>query len=846
MNSEGYPSRSSKVQCGFQINCNFPGFRTILNWLMVVVAAMSLTSIVLTPAWAKNGDLDLTFDPGIGVSKIPALWSQSFYTNPPGGTNPLNGYSLIIGSFTTVGGHNSMTIARLKNNGTIDDTFTAEVDGRITNLILLTPGSADSKILICGPFSTTNATGGTYHGLARLNSNGTVDTTFNQTFDNGPEGPGAQAIGVQTDGKIIVGGFSMRLRNDPNNVYYLLRLNGNGTVDPNYPKYSAPGGFVRMVTVFSKTDPFYPNHSRLAVSVPDTSVQGRSVAYMRLFDGNGKVVSSLGDESLNGPIINWNNQNFNQPSQPPKPILVGQFSQVFGQPRNQVARLSADWMSLDDTFSIAGDGSDKFVQRVTVEKVNNLETGKIVLAGNFTSFSGTLCGNLVRLKPDGQGPMIVDDRFNRGGSGADDRIWTLFQTGFGGAAPTYVILGGFQHFNGTANTRACIAHLDINGNLTPIYSSFTAANNSPWAVYATEILKDGKILIGGDFSGYRGKSQYGMAKLNSDGSLDPTFYGGANGIIKAIRVQPDGKILIAGNFPNTSTYVACTSLARLNPDGSSDMTFNPVVSAEWGALGTLNNLELQDDGKIFITGIFQDVNGHSTPYAARLNPDGTPDQTFIARLVDVPGCSDFQVNAGGKMDGLYPLAGSVTYNGNPCGFYARLTDTGALDTSFDPDFPVAHVNLFNGPVLCGTGTDNGRFLVGGDFTQMLDAKNTSVGHIAEFTSDGLLNTAFKANPGTDNSVYAIQDMLQMPKLLLGGDFTSYNGMAWNFLTRVNPSGTPDPSFNPGDGTNGRVYSIREVDKQRCLIAGSFTTYNGVSRNGIARFINFGNPDNSKK
>ena len=113
----------------------------------------------------------------------------------------------------------------------------------------------------------------------------------------------------------------------------------------------------------------------------------------------------------------------------------------------------------------------------------------------------------------------------------------------------------------------------LNGSDGTINSTFT----SPFAeapstnVAVVVPLSDGDFLVGGDFSEVGGGAARGnVARLNADGTLDTTFMNnmaGANGGVRAIAVQPNGKILIAGFF----TQVNGTPrghIARLEADGS--------------------------------------------------------------------------------------------------------------------------------------------------------------------------------------------------------------------------------------------------------------------------------------
>ena len=91
-----------------------------------------------------------------------------------------------------------------------------------------------------------------------------------------------------------------------------------------------------------------------------------------------------------------------------------------------------------------------------------------------------------------------------------------------------------------------------------------------------------------------------IGRLNVDGSVDSTFNPGANSIVQAIAVQPDGKILIGGNFTavggGTGTATPRSYLARINADGTVDTSFNP------GANNVVYALVLQPDGKILVGG----------------------------------------------------------------------------------------------------------------------------------------------------------------------------------------------------------------------------------------------------
>src|SRR5437667_1512424 len=113
----------------------------------------------------------------------------------------------------------------------------------------------------------------------------------------------------------------------------------------------------------------------------------------------------------------------------------------------------------------------------------------------------------------------------------------------------------------------------------------------------------------------------GAAAVRGQSALDG-FDPNANGTVRVAVVQPDGKILIGGDFttlsPNGGAAVTRNHIARLNPDGTLD-AFNP------NANGTVNAIAVQADGKILAGGFFTNIGGQTRNYIARLNPDATLD-----------------------------------------------------------------------------------------------------------------------------------------------------------------------------------------------------------------------------
>jgi uncharacterized delta-60 repeat protein len=769
----------------------------------VLLGACCLALAWLGSAWAADGALDPSFNPGAGAQKIPIVRGKIDFTDGSGRT-------MFYGFFTSVNGVNRSSIAVLTSGGGLDP-FNPAINGEVRRVLLL----PDGKFLIGGVFSV-GSWPTTYYNLARLNSDGSLDTSFTQTFDY----YGAvNGLAVQSDGKIMVGGYSLAPYGQTT-TYHLVRLQANGGLDTGYPNQSAPAGYVSSVKVLAG------DLSRILGTLPRTG--GSHVDYLLVLNSSGVAQSNIGDEMVDGPILNLAQQSSG------KLIIGGQFQNVLGVARNRVARFNAD-MTLDTSFNF-GAGPNGAVTQVTVQADD-----KVVLAGNFDSFNGTPCGYLVRLNADGP----VDAAFNPGGSGADDRIFNLADNGGVG----WFIFGAFRAYNGAA--RNGVALLNLDGALTDSYAALTVNSTALGTVYALARQSDGKILIGGDFTGYQGKFHSGFARLNPDGSLDTAFKGGVDGTyVKGLAVQPDGKILLAGYFGAAQHY-ACTSLARLSSNSSFDTTFKPVVTKLDGSVSDLKQAVPLANGQIMVAGHLRKAGGLTRTALVRLFSDGLLDTSFDAQITITSG-TNVRANRVAEVGGKYVVAGYVTFEGLARGFLTRLTDTGALDPTFGPTAPPTpspNVNITAGEVMDLALQKDQRIMVSGNFSEIIDGSwsRPQRGRIARFTADGFLDPTFTTNIGANN---VIEAMALQPngKILIGGSFTRYNlpDMGQpdnrNRIARILSNGDLDASFNPGAGLaepssaayKVSAYALKWLSSGKVLIGGYFSLYNGISRNQLAQ------------
>jgi uncharacterized delta-60 repeat protein len=236
------------------------------------------------------------------------------------------------------------------------------------------------------------------------------------------------------------------------------------------------------------------------------------------------------------------------------------------------------------------------------------------------------------------------------------------------------LVGGlFTSFDGANCGR--IARLDANGRLDETFDAGIGANGDVLSVAAQP---GGKVAIGGEFTKVDGENRRGVAVLHSDGTLDGAFapVSGANSTVTSVAIQPDGRVLIGGDF-TTANGTNRSRIARFNPDGSLDETFDPGL----GANARVESIALQIDGRVLLGGQFTSVNGTNRNRIARLNENGSLDTTFIPGN----GADGFVMSVAVHSDGKILIGGEFfSVGGLPRPRIARLNVNGSVDDSFSP------------------------------------------------------------------------------------------------------------------------------------------------------------------
>jgi uncharacterized delta-60 repeat protein len=299
----------------------------------------------------------------------------------------------------------------------------------------------------------------------------------------------------------------------------------------------------------------------------------------------------------------------------------------------------------------------------------------------------------------------------------------------------------------------------------------------PQAGWGMAVQPDGRILA----SGVSGQSSL-LTRFNVDGTIDQSFscYVGG-GEVHAIAVQPDSKIIIGGRFRYAGSQPR-PYLARLNGDGTLDSTFAQFTSSF--SETTVNIIAVQADGRILVAGPFRKEAGHPRNYFARLNADGTIDESFNPNPDKNPTSLALQPDGKILLGGGFSRIGGQERRG-----VTRLNADGTLDTSFNPNVgATAHAMAVQ---------PDGRILIGGLFDYIGGVRRPS---LARLKSDGTLDN-FKPWGGSYYAPFSVTSIALQTngKIIISGMSGSASEVRY---MRLNADGTVDTSHNSyRDGSN---------------------------------------------
>ncbi len=472
-------------------------------------------------------------------------------------------------------------------------------------------------------------------------------------------------------------------------------------------------------------------------------------------------------------------------------LAAGNFTTVNNVPENYVARLNLNG-SLDASFLSGLSGANGPVQAIV-----NQTNDRILIGGAFTSFNDVPLSYLGRLMTDGS----IDTSFNVG-AGADGAVNALAETFIGGVRKVYVG-GAFGHIYNWSVSRPGIVRLNDDGTVDDVFSIGSGVDGAvnAIAVYPTNSVYAGKVLIGGAFTHYNGTNVNYIARLNADGSLDTTFTASASGAVSAIAIQLDGCVLIGGSFLQVNG-VPINRIARLNADGTLDAAFTDAIGT--GINNTVKGIALQADNRIVLVGQFTQVHSAIYNRIVRLLPTGAVDYTI-----------DFGDGANSDVDAVLIQP------------WDAMIVLGGAFTQFD-DLPYYHLVRLYGGSTGGSAGANGLVIPAG--SALASESFTPANNIIDPGETVTLFFAFTNSAGGNVSNL-------VATLLATNGVTSPSGSLTNhgLLIAGGPSVSLPFSFT-ASGTNGQLITATfQLQSSRTNNLGTaiFTYVLGTSTNTFA-------------
>jgi uncharacterized delta-60 repeat protein len=557
-----------------------------------------------------NGQLDPSFDTGAGPDDIvTALLLQP------------DGKLVVGGLFKNWNGAARPGLVRLNPDGTLDSSFRigAGVNGVVLSLAQDTAG----RILVAGSFVEVD--GAAYRCVARLNADGSVDSSFSNRLNLREA---VWKVLALEDGGYLLGGDFKKIEGA--NRIRIARLLANGRLDYSFiHETGAPddtvleivpagngrlyvGGEFRhfggmrtppVVRLESegKLDSQFP--ATIGSDLPATTV-GVSPAGRIWLGGDFSYIHGLPrrglaclfpdgrvDPRVDLPVDLLSGVRAFLFGEDETVIVAGNFTTIGGVNQRGIARVRADG-TLDQSFRPLVDGSILAVARQA--------DGRIAIVGGFQSVEGFPRPGVALLAPDGTlvpefAPTLVPN----------DTVGALGLSSSGA-----VTIGGGFEFVGHLHP-PYLARLDSSGGAEPAFRENLGPDRD---VYSISTLDSGHLIVAGAFGFYNGKPCGRVIRLHANGALDESFPLDLSADIPvSAGVEPNGNILVWGGF-NRFAGADRASLLRLTPNGRIDPGFASVFPVN-NAVYTVGR---QRDGKLVVAGSFLECDGVERVHLTRL------------------------------------------------------------------------------------------------------------------------------------------------------------------------------------------------------------------------------------
>jgi hypothetical protein len=706
-----------------------------------------------------DGTVNTTFDVqyGFNVTSMGTAGSKAIVQDSDG-----NFY--IGGTFTTYRNSTATRIIKLFADGSVDSSFNVGPTGFNNTINAISINSA-GKIYVGGNFTTFQ--GNTANRIIRLNTHVSKDTGFdNTTGFNG----NVLTLAIDSSDKVYVGGSFTTYKSVTNNR--IIRLNTDGSKDTGFD--NATGFTTGQVTNIYLDSSGKPVVVGTFNTYKTTSVYGLCRLLTTGFPDPTFTATGLGGFTVGSPVC----LAFDSSG---KMYVGGSFTTHNGVLNtNRIIKLNTD--GTKDTSFNYGTGFINQVNGIVIDS-----SGKIYVAGAFTSYNGITSRYIIGLNSDGTQNTSFDTTGTGLWAGFDALVSSLLLS----SSSKLYALGNFNSYQGND---VGIISLSTTGSKNTSFNNYKGFVNSAGFAVVRAIAKDssGNVYIGGSFTSYNGTSANNIIKLFSDGSIDTSFnYGtGFNNSVRAIVINSDGKIYAAGGF-TTYNSSAAVGIVRIMTDGQKDVSF-PVNT---GFNFDVYSLLLDPAGGIYCSGGFTTYKGSNATRIIKLDNNASidPSFTYAGTTFGDGVLYNMVLDSAGK---IYVVGSFTLYRGATNNGIIKLNADNTKDTSFDN---TTGFSVGSPPTTISLDSA-GKLYVGGNFNTY---KGVSAPKIIKLNTDGTKDTSFDNTTGfNDNVNWVFVDTSD--NIWVCGGFVTYKGVNYGGVIKLLPSGFADASFTPtvaGFGTS---------------------------------------------
>ncbi|MDP6860715.1 MAG: delta-60 repeat domain-containing protein, partial [Verrucomicrobiales bacterium] len=515
-----------------------------------------------------------------------------------------DGDVVIGGFFDKYDGVSRTHLARVRGDSGKNDSLFNPGDGA-NDPVYTVNVYEGGKVFIGGSFDQFD--GNKVTSVARLNSDGSHDSSFHLSQKSGIDSWTVYSSHVAQDNKVFVGGNFHVLNDEQSPKGSFIRLDANGSIDSSYSPDELPID-ASVFAISAKSE----GEAIITGDFPETYVK-TTENIARINTKTGQIDDSfrvgVGANGEVKALIKLSDGNL---------LVGGAFTRINGAARLGLAKLNADGEVLAFSSQVEGGSVYSIVER---------SDGKIVIGGSFQSVGGNpSLKRIARLNQDGS----IDASFDPPGKTTRTWVqthpwktwvgeWRVDSTGgFDGTVRSVSLVeddrilavGEFNYYGETFQPR--LALLDSDAGINENFTASRGYASPSGSIQQALVLKDGRILLVGNFPGK-------LKCLLKDGSVDSGFVPESiNGEISSAVIQKDGRILLGGDFTKVGSR-EMNGVAVLNRNGSLYNAFDPGAGADGPVTRVLS---LRDGGSV-VLGSFRRFGSQERVGIVRLMKDGS-------------------------------------------------------------------------------------------------------------------------------------------------------------------------------------------------------------------------------